>query len=135
MQWLENKVLGWLDLVYSEGRKHTYADCIAGYKGRLLHFLFETFAKTQIEQLFNIIIEFPESEPAILDLKVCLEKTDQRSHLVSSLKSALETRLLHPGQCVSREMSYDLVIFNYLFPEITELVECAEDGVTVCVLV
>ncbi|XP_033732322.1 anaphase-promoting complex subunit 2-like [Pecten maximus] len=95
--WLETKVLGWLHLVYSDERRHTTADCISGFKGRLLHFLFETFAKTQIDQLFNIIIEYPESEPAILDLKVCLEKTDQRPHLVTSLKSALETRLLHPG--------------------------------------
>jgi hypothetical protein len=52
----------------------------------------------QIEQLFNIIIDFPESEPAILDLKLCLEKTDLRTQLVMSLKSALETRLLHPGK-------------------------------------
>lgn len=59
--------------------------------------MFETFAKTHIDQLFNIIIEFPESEPAILDLKICLEKTDLRGTLVSSLKTALETRLLHPG--------------------------------------
>ena len=96
-QWLDSKVLGWLNLVYSGNRKYIYLDCIAGFKGRLLHFLYETFARTQIEQLFNIIIEYPESEPAILDLKVCLEKTDLRTLLVTSLKSALETRLLHPG--------------------------------------
>ncbi|KAK3088868.1 hypothetical protein FSP39_024770 [Pinctada imbricata] len=96
-QWLDSKVLGWLNLVYSGNRTHIYADCIAGFRGRLLHFLYETFARTQIEQLFNIIIEYPESEPAILDLKVCLEKTDLRTLLVTSLKSALETRLLHPG--------------------------------------
>jgi len=59
--------------------------------------LYETYANIQIEQLFNIIIDFPESEPAILDLKLCLEKTDLRTQLVMSLKSALETRLLHPG--------------------------------------
>ena len=60
--------------------------------------MFEIFATTQIDQLFNIIIEYPESEPAILDLKLCLEKTDLRAKLVASLKSALETRLLHPGK-------------------------------------
>ncbi|XP_071154099.1 anaphase-promoting complex subunit 2-like isoform X1 [Mytilus edulis] len=95
--WLDTKVLGWLHLVYSGNRTHIYSDCIDGFKGRLLHFLYESFANIQIEQLFNIIIEFPESEPAILDLKMCLEKTDVRTQLVTSLKSALETRLLHPG--------------------------------------
>lgn len=58
----------------------------------------ETYAGTLIDQLFNIIIEFPESEPAVLDLRVCLEKTDLRPHLVSSLRHAFESRLLHPGK-------------------------------------
>ena len=97
-QWLETKVLGWLKLVYSGNRSHIEADCLEGFKGRLLHFLYETYANVQISQLFNIIIEFPESEPAIQDLKVCLEKTDLRSHLVGTLKTSLETRLLHPGK-------------------------------------
>ena len=108
-QWLENKVLGWLKLVYSGNRSHIEADCIAGFKGRLLHFLFETYANVQISQLFNIIIEFPESEPAILDLKVCLEKTDMRSQLVATLKTSLETRLLHPG------MSADVMLVNLAY--------------------
>ena len=56
------------------------------------------FVHSRIEQLFDIIIEFPESEPALLDLKACLEKASNlRSLLVKSLKAALETRLLHPG--------------------------------------
>ncbi|WAR31452.1 ANC2-like protein [Mya arenaria] len=95
--WLENKVLVWLKLVYSGNLSNTGSTCIEGFKGRLQHFLWETYARVQIEQLFNIIIEYPESEPAVQDLKTCLEKTDMRGHLVTTLKSALETRLLHPG--------------------------------------
>ena len=53
--------------------------------------------QVRIEQLFNIIIEYPESEPALVDLKQCLEKINLRTELVTSLKTALETRLLHPG--------------------------------------
>lgn len=41
--------------------------------------------------------DFPESKPAVDDLKYCLERTNQRQQLLSSLKSALEMRLLHPG--------------------------------------
>lgn len=41
--------------------------------------------------------DFPESKPAVEDLKFCLERTNQRQQLLSSLKSALEMRLLHPG--------------------------------------
>lgn len=66
-----------------------------------MHFVFEVYANTLIDQLFNIIIEFPESEPAVRDLRICLEKTDLRPHLVSSLRKALESRLLHPGKDLS----------------------------------
>lgn len=45
-----------------------------------------------------IVADFPESIPAIEDLKFCLERTNQRQQLLASLKSAFETRLLHPGQ-------------------------------------
>ncbi|XP_010784534.1 anaphase-promoting complex subunit 2-like, partial [Notothenia coriiceps] len=40
---------------------------------------------------------FPESKAAIEDLKFCLERTNQRQQLLTSLKSAFESRLLHPG--------------------------------------
>lgn len=41
--------------------------------------------------------EYPDSQPAIEDLRICLERTDMRKELVSSLQEALKTRLLHPG--------------------------------------
>ena len=80
----------------SEGMGHSPAS----YKDRLYHFVHDIYARTRIQQLFNIIIEFPESEPALTDLKTCLEKTNLRGTLVLSLKAALETRLLHPGTYV-----------------------------------
>lgn len=47
--------------------------------------------------ILNIISDFPESKAAIEDLKFCLERTNQRQQLLTSLKSAFESRLLHPG--------------------------------------
>lgn len=41
--------------------------------------------------------EYPDSDPAVEDLKICLQKTDLRQFLVQKLQRALETRLLHPG--------------------------------------
>ena len=55
-QWLKNKVLVWLKLVYSENRTNIGSYCIKGFEGRLLHFLWETYANLQISQLFNVII-------------------------------------------------------------------------------
>ncbi|XP_076453676.1 anaphase-promoting complex subunit 2-like [Babylonia areolata] len=93
--YLDTKVLEWLRLIYQHSEEK--AQSIDSFRGRLMHFIWETHANVLIEQLFNIVIEFPDSEPALKDLRQCLEKTDLRSTLVSSLRRSIEVRLLHPG--------------------------------------
>ena len=39
---------------------------------KLLEHLQNTYTKARIEQLFNIIIKFPDSQPAMKDLRDCL---------------------------------------------------------------
>ena len=71
---------------------------LVSIRERLLTCLYETYTKTRIEQLFEIIIEFPESQPALEDLRDCLAQTDGlRSLLTSSLRQVLDAKLLHPG--------------------------------------
>ena len=64
---------------------------------RLLVNLYTSYTRARIEQLFNIMIEWPDSQPALEDIRQCLGSTDLRGHLTSSLKSVLDTKLLHPG--------------------------------------
>lgn len=103
LKWLDTVVVGWLLKVYcgnkDSGRYDSpqTTETIAKFEGRLRHLLYTTYANTRMNQLFNIIIEFPDSQPALEDLRECLERTDLRSKLIQSLKAALETRLLHPG--------------------------------------
>uniref|UniRef100_A0A8D8R059 Anaphase-promoting complex subunit 2 n=1 Tax=Cacopsylla melanoneura TaxID=428564 RepID=A0A8D8R059_9HEMI len=66
-------------------------------KQRLMYLLYETYTRLRIDQLFNIIIEYPESGPAVDDLRKCLQKVNLRSTLTGKLQMSLETRLLHPG--------------------------------------
>ena len=51
---------------------------LRSFRQQLCHFLFEIYTKARINQLFNIMIEFPDSQPALEDLKECLAKTDLR---------------------------------------------------------
>merc|ERR1719319_1512141 len=67
------------------------------YRAKLLQFMYETYTKARIEQLFNIIIEFPESQPALEDLRDCIVHTDLRGHLTHNLRQVLDAKLLHPG--------------------------------------
>ncbi|RWR99581.1 anaphase-promoting complex subunit 2-like protein, partial [Leptotrombidium deliense] len=65
---------------------------------RLVHFMYETYAQIRTDQMFDIIVEFPESECALEDLKECLQKCNgYRMKVIKSLKDSFEVRLLHPG--------------------------------------
>ncbi|XP_048265921.1 anaphase-promoting complex subunit 2 isoform X2 [Bombus terrestris] len=101
--WLETVVMSWLIRIYSGGFSKVVSltnqtrNAIDKFKQKLSHFLYETYTRFRIEQLFDIIIEYPDSQPAIDDLRICLERTDLRKILIESLQEALKTRLLHPG--------------------------------------
>ncbi|KAK9499694.1 hypothetical protein O3M35_002696 [Rhynocoris fuscipes] len=96
--WLDSVVVGWLTRLYSSGPESpSTREKLDTFKRKLRHLLYETYTKTRIDQLFNIIIEYPDSDAAIEDLRICLEKTDLRPFLTSKLQAALQTRLLHPG--------------------------------------
>ncbi|GFN88361.1 anaphase-promoting complex subunit 2 [Plakobranchus ocellatus] len=95
--WLDQHVLGWLKHIYAGKQTASQLASVIAFRDRLRHSIYETYGKSLIAQFFDIIIDFPDSKPAILDLSKCLEKSDLRSELVSSLKNALESRLLHPG--------------------------------------
>ncbi|XP_072176276.1 anaphase-promoting complex subunit 2-like [Diadema setosum] len=101
-KWLDKKVMGWLHLVFfgknaERPQSPVLSQSLNQWKERLQYYLYQTLAELRIQELFNIIVEFPESMSALNDLKSCLEKTDLRAKLVQSLRGAFENRLLHPG--------------------------------------
>lgn len=102
-KWLDTVVMNWLIRIYSGGSSrslsldHKVRNTINTFKQKLSYFLYETYTRVRIDQLFNIVIEYPESRAALDDLRVCLERTDLRRYLIRSLKDALRARLLHPG--------------------------------------
>lgn len=101
--WLETIVMQWLIRIYNNGSSKVdtantkISESINYFKLKLKYFLYEKYANKIIDEFFNIIIEFPDSIPAIDDLKLCMEKLDLRPHLVETLRTSIETRLLHPG--------------------------------------
>ncbi|XP_018333173.1 anaphase-promoting complex subunit 2 isoform X2 [Agrilus planipennis] len=95
--WLETVIIPWLQTIYCSEYASVNEEAVKRFQRKLLNFLYETYAKVRINQLFNIIIEFPESLPALEDLRLCLQKTDLRSVLIEKLQKSMETRLLHPG--------------------------------------
>jgi len=101
VSWLDGSVLSWIRTIYSRPNQISFSPPetteIAEYRESLLKLVYETYTKARIEQLFNIIIEFPDSQPALEDLRDCLVKTNLRNFLTNNLRKVLDAKLLHPG--------------------------------------
>ncbi|EFA00073.1 anaphase-promoting complex subunit 2 [Tribolium castaneum] len=93
-KWLQTVVISWLKKIYFH---NSAVKAMDEFDKKLINYLYNTYTKIRIDQLFNIIIEYPDSLPALDDLRLCLPKTDLKPHLTRSLQKAIETRLLHPG--------------------------------------
>ncbi|KAM4717560.1 LOW QUALITY PROTEIN: anaphase-promoting complex subunit 2 [Anableps anableps] len=153
-EWME-LVLGWLGKVFaSDVPAAPSAPSPPGVRGgqpassvlkqwrcHMHQFFCRIYVNMRIEELFSIIRDFPESKPAIEDLKFCLERTNQRQQLLTSLKSAFE-RLLHPGVHTSdiltvyisaikalRELDPSMVILQVACQPIRKYLRTREDTV------
>lgn len=65
---------------------------------KIKNFITNTYIYSRMKQLFDIIIDFPYSEPSLLDLHECIKlEPFYQEKFTKSLKVALEVRLLHAG--------------------------------------
>ncbi|XP_042334425.1 anaphase-promoting complex subunit 2 [Sceloporus undulatus] len=145
-EWIE-KVIGWLSQVFLQGGSGAppspeASSTLKRWRCHVQMFFYRQYASMRIEELFSIIRDFPESKLAVEDLKYCLERTNQRQQLLSSLKSALEMRLLHPGVNTSdiitlyisaikalRELDPSMVILEVACEPIRKYLRTREDTV------
>lgn len=99
--WLDHIIMDWLARIYgdhySTDKTEKYLGAIDKFKQKLTCYMIHYYTNVRIDQLFNIIIEYPDSQLAVEDIKYGLSKTNLRSTLSTNLQVALEIRLLHPG--------------------------------------
>ncbi|KAH7925590.1 hypothetical protein BV22DRAFT_1010971 [Leucogyrophana mollusca] len=97
--WMVDRVVPWMILPYARGA--TNADeaksMMQGVGSRFDFHLHKTLCDLRSREIFDIIVDFPESVGALQDLKECLQRVDQRAELVQALRRANKKRLLHPG--------------------------------------
>ncbi|KAE9403240.1 hypothetical protein BT96DRAFT_964565 [Gymnopus androsaceus JB14] len=98
-KWMTNQVVPWMLLMY--GRNATTTDdaraMLQNVGSRFDFHMAKTLCDLRTKEIFDIIIDFPESTGALQDLKECLHRVDQRANLVHTLRKANHKRLLHPG--------------------------------------
>lgn len=97
--WMIDKIVPWM--LYPFARGATNADeaktMMQGVGSRFDFHMHKTLCNLRTKEIFDIIIDFPDSAGALQDLKECLARVDQRADLVQALRQANNKRLLHPG--------------------------------------
>ncbi|GAA5937334.1 anaphase promoting complex subunit 2 [Sporobolomyces koalae] len=104
LKWLNGAkgegVMGWITGIYEGNSQGAHEDARKFLKptfSRFEYHVHKTLCQLRTTELFDIILDYPNSKPALEDLKLCLNKTDNRALLVSRLRQQLNSRLLHPG--------------------------------------
>jgi anaphase-promoting complex subunit 2 len=116
-EWVEDAVIPWIGTVLSatECKKgdhpslldtspHHGSQSIVSldqWRKRLAFHLHETLATVRIDQMIQIVAEYPGSMGALMDLKESLLCTDKKSAMVRSLREQFATKILHPGTMTS----------------------------------
>eukprot|EP01132_Coremiostelium_polycephalum_P002821 gene2821-3506_t len=106
--WADNVIFKWLGMILltssgSGGSNLEETESIKNrntfehWKTRLEFSIYENFSEQRIAELFDMIVQYPDSVPALEDLAVCFQKISIQKALISSLKKVLNQRLLHPG--------------------------------------
>ncbi|ELR20860.1 anaphasepromoting complex subunit 2 isoform 2, putative [Acanthamoeba castellanii str. Neff] len=80
LRWLAGAALQWMALTLRRP-----LSSLEQWKARLESHLYQIIATLRTNELFDIIVDYPDSVPALLDLKESLARSDQHLELVSSL--------------------------------------------------
>ncbi|RDX42634.1 ubiquitin-protein ligase [Lentinus brumalis] len=98
-EWMTDRVVPWMVMPYARGARSAdeARQMLQGVGSRFDYHMCKTLCDLRLQELFDIIVDYPDSMPALQDLKECLSRVDQRNELVKSLRRANRKRLLHPG--------------------------------------
>ncbi|KAF8947358.1 Anaphase-promoting complex subunit 2 [Haplosporangium gracile] len=116
-KWMEDIILRFLHftlLPKKDQEDLTASKRFKMWASRLEFYFFKTFGDLRISEFFDIIVECPESTPAVNDLKTCVEWTGQREQLQISILAAMDKRLLHPGAETKNIIEFYIYAIKYL---------------------
>lgn len=75
------------------------------WESRLDYATSECFCQTRIGEIFDVVADYPDSLPAVHELRDALDRTRMHARLASGLKASLCRRLIHPGANTSQIIS------------------------------
>mmetsp|Transcript_23539 Transcript_23539/g.41707 ORF Transcript_23539/g.41707 Transcript_23539/m.41707 type:complete len:596 (+) Transcript_23539:80-1867(+) len=110
----EGRLLSWLSMLYSWNLAE-----LNKLHAKLRISVFKHVGKKRTSQMFDIILDFPDTKPALQDLSLCLQNYDLVNYLESHLKAEFQRRVAN----LSKQTEGILLIkvMKLLFPTIEVL--------------
>ncbi|DBA88589.1 hypothetical protein WJX77_003031 [Trebouxia sp. C0004] len=71
------------------------------WQSRLDYYVYETVGQLRMTEMFDIVVDYPDSRPAVQDVKDSLAHTNLHRKFVAGFKQAIGERLLHAGAATS----------------------------------
>ena len=121
MSWLNKSVLSFIQLITQHLLVPPNMDM---WKKRLQFFCYKTIADVRINDLFEIMVDYPESHSAVLDIKKCLSEVQCSNNLIKTVQEMFKERLLHPGantEDIITQYSSAIKVLRFLDPSGTIL--------------
>lgn len=116
MTWLNSSVITFIQFITQHQLVPPNMEI---WKKRLKFFCYKTIATVRINDLFEIMVDYPESHPAVLDIKKCLAHVQCSYFLVKSVQDTFKERLLHPGantEDIITQYSSAIKVLRFLDP-------------------
>ena len=98
--WKDTVIVPWVRDVVGTGAYEADA-----WESKLDFAVAECFATIRIGEIFDIVATFPDSMPAVHELRDALDRTRMHTKLATELRASLSRRLIHPGANTSQIIS------------------------------
>ncbi|QRW00465.1 cullin family [Ceratobasidium sp. AG-Ba] len=96
--WFTESVVPWMAMTYGRGlTDQLLSRALAPTAGKFDYHICKVLCEIRTAEIFDIIVDYPDSKVALTDLKECMERADGRNNLVQTLRRLNKKRLLHPG--------------------------------------
>ena len=94
MEWLDGEILPLTDVLFASAR--------ALMKNRVRKLMHLSFATLRGNELFDIVAEFPDSYPGVVELKETATASNSINEIARRFRAEVECRLLHIGASTSQ---------------------------------
>ena len=116
MSWLNSSVITFIQFITQHQLVPPNMEI---WKKRLKFFCYKTIATVRINDLFEIMVDYPDSHAAVLDIKKCVGHIQCSNYLIKTVQDTFKERLLHPGantDDIITQYSSAIKVFRFLDP-------------------